>query len=87
MFSEGDYIKALHSMYTDPTEYDGYVPKCCKDGCYNEIELDDDVCYDHQLCDDCSEYNYECRCSFFIDQYNRNRPHNEHIKSITEIDY
>lgn len=85
MFTEADYIKGIRSIYTDPREFNGINDKCCK--CDNEVEDSDDVCYEHQLCEDCSEYNIDCNCQYLIDQYNRNREPKDWINNINEIDY
>ena len=85
MFNEDDYIKGIYSIYTDPREFDGNKVRCIL--CDNEAEDWDEVCEDHQICDDCSEYNLDCRCDFFIEQYNRNRQPKDWIKNISEIDY
>lgn len=85
MFSEEDYIKGISSIYTDPRDYNVNKIKCCK--CDIEAEEWDDRCFNHQICQDCGDYNNLCRCSFYIEQYNRNRSFKDHVKQIHELDY
>jgi hypothetical protein len=87
MFSLKEWVDATHQHCDDPTQFKGNNPKCDYNGCDNEIEFMDDVCIKHQLCEDCGEYNCECRCQFYIDQYNRNREYKDHVNNINEIDY
>lgn len=87
MSSYKEWYVNSYEFYDDPTNFNGKNPKCCKNDCDNEIEENSDVCTDHELCEDCIEFNLNCKCKFIVDQYNRNRPYKEHIKKISEIDY
>ena len=78
-------ITKLFGAPQDPTEWNGKNVICLL--CDKEAENFDEHCEEHQPCYYCNERE-ECDCEKnekLIEQYNRNRPFNEHIDNVENI--